>query len=133
MRSSTITVAGAVALVGLLLLGIVEWQYIQDGYRLAAGIEGGPWSSHDVQIPLWRKVVTWVILLVAATGISLSVMTHRSAVIVLGSAFGIRVVVGILDVREYGTMGSPTSLQAVALLLALFAGAVYWKKIGILR
>lgn len=46
---------------------------------------------------------------------------------------GAMVVVGVLDVRQYGTMGSPTSIKTVGLVLVLFAAAVYWKRLGSLR
>lgn len=110
-----------------------EWQYVQEGYSLKIGEVGGAFSEYVIQFPLWRSIAVYVVALAILVGVGLAMAGRRLAVVVLGVALFATVVIGAYDVDQYGTIGSPTSLKSVALLLLLLVTVRYMKKMGHLR
>ena len=96
------------------------WLYLQRGYSLGVGMPGKRAWILQIAFPTWRAaahVLLWVTAMIAAFAFVADLRWASSAA---WFAFGATVAVGIYDVVEYGTMGSPTSVWVVLLLL-LFA------------
>jgi hypothetical protein len=96
------------------------WFYLQRGYSLSVSMAGHPTSVYHIDFPAWRAAVH-VILCVAAMAAIVAYVTHRRwASTATWLTFAATLFVGIYDVVQYGTVGSPTSIWTVLLLL-LFA------------
>ena len=121
------------AFVALIVLARENWAYLQAGYHIRIGFEGGPLTEYDESFPLWRKLTGLALFVVVATGALLAIFVRPSAVLVLGVGMVGTLVLGLYDVWWYGTISSPTSLLGVAFVVAMFAVAVSAKQAGILR
>lgn len=113
---------GIAVVVGLFLgwLAWDGWFYLQRGYSLDVSIAGHPGSVFHINFPIWRAAVH-VLLWVAAVAAIVAYVTGRPrASTVAWLTLAATVAIGIYDVVQYGTIGSPTSIWTV-LLLALFA------------
>ena len=94
--------------------------YIQRGYSLGVALEGEPGSVYHGDFPRWRATVHVALWVAAMASIAAYVAGRQWASTIAWLTFAAVLIVGILDVGEYGTMGSPTSIWTVLLLL-LFA------------
>ena len=111
------------ALAAALLLTWCAWEgwlYLQRGYSLGVGMPGERASIFQIDFPAWRAAAHVLLWVAAMIAIFVYVAGLRWASSAAWLAFGATVAVGIYDVAQYGTMGSPTSAWVVLLLL-LFA------------
>jgi len=118
-RQLLIGTAVAVAL----FLGWLAWDgwfYLQSGYSLGVSMVGHPASVFHVDFPAWRAAVHVLLWVVAVAAIVAYVARSRWASTAAWLTFAATLLVGIYDVVKYGTIGSPTSIWTVLLLL-LFA------------
>jgi len=81
---------------------------------------GHPASVFHVDFPAWRAAVHVLLSVVAVAAIVAYVTRSRWASTAAWPIFAATLLVGIYDVVQYGTIGSPTSIWTVLLLL-LFA------------
>ena len=133
MRKWLALLLAALTTTGLLVVKVNEWRYVQEGYRLKIGEVGGPFSEYAIQFPLWRSLAVYGVALVILAGVGLAMAGRSLAAVVLGVALAATVAIGACDVSQYGTIGSPTSLTSVGLLLLLLMTVQYMKKAGLLR
>lgn len=118
----------AVALV-LTWLAWDGWFYLQHGYTLGVRLQGEPGSIFHIDFPAWRAAVH-VLLWLAAMGAIVAYIAGRSwAWAAAWLTFTATIVLGIYDVVQYGTMGSPTSIWTLLVLL-LFALLVRFRPLG---
>lgn len=111
------------ALAVALLLGWMAWDgwfYLQRGYWLGVSMDGGPSSAYHIEFPVWRSVAHLVFWGAATAAVVAYIARHRLAPALAWTAFAATLIVGMSDISQYGTMGSPTSGKTVLLLL-LFA------------
>ena len=104
-------------------LGWLAWDgliYLQRGYSLGVSVAGHPASVFHVDFPVWRAAVHVLLWLSAMTAILAYITGRRWASTAAWLTFGATLVTGIYDIVQYGTMGSPTSIWTVLMLL-LFA------------
>lgn len=96
------------------------WLYLQRGYSLSVSMTGHKASVFHIDFPMWRSAVHIFLWLLAMAAI-LAYLAGRSRASTLAwLAFAATSVIGIYDMMQFGTIGSPTSIWAVLLLL-LFA------------
>lgn len=106
-----------------LFLGWLAWDgwfYLQRGYSLGVSMAGHQSSVFQVNFPVWRAAVHVLLWIAAMTAIAAYATGRRWASIAAWLTFAATIVVGVSDVVQYGTIGSPTSIWTVLLLL-LFA------------
>lgn len=103
----------------LLGVGASQWAYLDRGYALSVAINGGAASSSHIGFPWSRKLVLLVLGVAAFGAVWLFASSHKLDRAMGWATFALGMLVALFDVREYGTMGSPTTLWAVLLLLAL--------------
>jgi hypothetical protein len=118
-RHVLIATAVAVALF-LGWLALDGWFYVLRGYSLGVSMAGHPASVSHIDFPPWRAAVHVLLWVAAMAAIIAYVTGLRWASIVAWLSFAATLLVGTYDVTQYGTMGSPTSIWTVLLLL-LFA------------
>jgi hypothetical protein len=95
------------------------WLYLQRGYSFRIGLAGEAGSVFHVDFPTWRTAVHAMLWAAAMAAVFLYVTGHRRASTVAWATFAAVVITGFDDVVQYGTMGSPTSMWTVELLLLL--------------
>jgi hypothetical protein len=124
---------GVLALLALVFVATETWLRLVAGYQLHIGFEGGPRTTYDIVFPFWRKLLEGVVLVVLAGGILLGMFGRSRAfsAIVVGIA-GVAAL-GLYDVWEYGTIGSPTSKWTGFLVAALLAAAMTGKWLRFLK
>lgn len=105
----------------ILLLGVgaSQWAYLDRGYTLGIAIDGGAASSSHIGFPWSRKLVLLTLGIAAFGALWLFASSHKLDRVAAWTTLALGMLVALLDVREYGTIGSPTTLWAVLLLLAL--------------
>lgn len=111
------------ALVVAISLGWFAWDgwfYIQRGYSLGVSISGHPAFEYHFNFPTWRAGIHVLLWVAAMVSIGAYVGEQSWASAATWFTFVAAFVVGIHDVVQYGTMGSPTSIWTL-LLLVLFA------------
>jgi hypothetical protein len=111
------------ALAVALFLGWLAWDgwlYLQRGYSLGISMAGHPSSVFHIDFPAWRAAVHLLLWVAAMAAIGAYITGRRWASIAAWLTFAATLLVGIYDVVQYGTMGSPSSIWTV-LLLSLFA------------
>ena len=118
-------------------LGADEARYLLHGYALTMTVEApfgrsGPTVSH-IGFPLWLGLVHGAIYLGIFVILALAALFRREAFFLSWATFLVAVTVGMLDVYQYGTIGSPTSLGTVLLVLLLASFTTYWRRTGLLR
>jgi hypothetical protein len=117
-RRIFIGTALAIALV-LTWLAWDGWFYLQRGYSLGVALADEPTSISHISFPSWRAAAH-VLLWLAAMGAIVAYVTHRSwTSIAAWLTLAATLAIGIDDVVEYGTMGSPTSIWTILLLTLL--------------
>lgn len=94
------------------------WSYLQRGYSLGVSMPGGPASVFHIDFPTWRAVVHIILSVAAMFAIAAYIISRRWASTAAWLSFAAALLVGIYDVVQYGTIGSPTSIWTVLLLLA---------------
>jgi hypothetical protein len=132
MKTWTVRFVAVVALVLLALLFRKNWSYLQAGYHMRVGFEGGPYTAVDKVFPLWRKLLGAAVFVVLALGILLGMFARSSAVSALGLSVAATLVIGAYDMWWYGTIRTPTSIWVVAFSAALFAAAIGAERAGLL-
>lgn len=103
-----------------LFLGWLAWEgwfYLQRGYSLGVSMTGHPASVFHIDFPVWRAAVHILLWIAAMAAIVAYVTSRRWASTAAWLAFAATLFVGIYDVVQYGTIGSPTSIWTVLLLL----------------
>lgn len=121
MRQFLIGIAVAVALF-LSWLGWDGWFYLQRGYSLRVSMSGHQASVFHIGLSAWRGVVH-ILLWLAAMAVIVAYITGRQgASTAAWLIFAAASLIGIYDIIQYGSIGSPTSIWTVLLLLlvALF-------------
>ena len=111
-----------VALIFAILLlgaGAAQWAYLDHGYTLGIAINGGPVSSSHIGFPWSRKLVLLALGVAAFGTLWLFASSRKRDRVVAWATLAFGLLVALFDIREYGTIGSPTTLWAVLLLLAL--------------
>ena len=104
------------------LLGWLAWDgwfYLQRGYSLGVSMAGHPASVLHIDFPEWRAAVHVLLSVGATAGIIAYVAGRRWASTAAWLTFAATLVGGIHDVVQYGTLGSPTSIWTVLLILLL--------------
>ena len=96
------------------------WFYLQRGYSLGVSMAGHPGSVFHVDFPVWRAALHVLLWLAAMVAIVAYVTGRRWASTAAWLTFATTLLVGVYDVVQYGTIGSPTSIWTLLLLL-LFA------------
>jgi hypothetical protein len=132
MKIWAVRVVAVLALALLVLLAHKNWSYLQAGYHMRVGFEGGPSTAVDGSFPLWRKLLGAAVFGVLALGILLGMFARSSAVLGLGLGMMCTLVLGAYDMWWYGTIRSPTSVWVVALSVALFVAAISAERAGLL-
>lgn len=115
-RSIIIGTAMAIAVL-LAWLAWDGWLYLQRGYSLQVGLAGEPGSTFHTDFPAWRAAVHVLLWLVAIAAIVAYVAGRTWASLAAWLTFATTLAAGIYDVVQYGTIGSPTSIWTVLLLL----------------
>jgi hypothetical protein len=133
MKTWALRAATAFAFVLLVLLARKNWMYLQAGYHIRVGFEGGPYTAVDGVFPLWRKLSSIAVSIVLTAGVLLGMFARPSAVLVAGLGMAGTLMLGAYDVWWYGTIRSPTSVRNVVFAIALFAAAVSAKRAGVLQ
>lgn len=105
------------------------WWYLQRGYSLGVSIAGQSSSVFHIDFPAWRAAVHILLWLGAMSAIAAYILDHRWATAAAWLTFAATLVVGLYDVVEYGTIGSPTSIWTVSLLL-FFALLTKFDRLG---
>jgi hypothetical protein len=123
----------AIAAVVLVVLAVDEASYLQRGYSLSLGFAGQPPSVVHIDFPTWLKVAHGVVGLVALSALTFLAMMRRTGVPLAWATFVAAIAVGIHDVVQYGTLGSPTSIKTILLFFVLSILATYWGRIGVLQ
>lgn len=110
------------ALAVALFLGWLAWDgwlYLQRGYSLGISMAGHPSSVFHIDFPAWRAAVHVLLWVAAMAAIGAYITGRRWASIAAWLTFAATLLVGIYDVVQYGTIGSPTSIWTALLLLLL--------------
>ena len=100
-------------------LGWDGWSYLQRGYSLGVSMAGRSASVFHIDFPAWRAAVHILLWVAAMSAVVIYIAGSRWASAAAWLAFAATLVVGIYDVAQYGTLGSPTSVWTVSLLLLL--------------
>jgi len=93
------------------------WFYLQRGYSLSVAMAGHPDSVFHIDFPTWRAAVHVLLWAAAMAAIVAYVTARRWAPTAAWLTFAATMAIGIYDVVQYGTMGSPSSIWTVLLLL----------------
>jgi hypothetical protein len=101
-------------------LALKGWFYIQRGYSLGVSMVGHSGSVFHIDFPLWRAAVHVLLWIAAMAAIGAYVAGRPWASRAAWLTFTVTVAVAVYDVVQYGTIGSPTSIWTLVLLL-LFA------------
>jgi hypothetical protein len=125
--------AGVLALVALAFVAREAWLHLEAGYQIQVGFEGGPYKTYDIVFPFWRKILGSASLAVIAAGILLWMSEHSHAFSILLAGSTSVAALGLYDVWQYGTMGTPTSLGTWLFVAASFAAAITGKRLGVLH
>ncbi|MDY6947724.1 MAG: hypothetical protein SXG53_18605 [Pseudomonadota bacterium] len=133
MKTWAVRSAAALAFVLLVFLSRKNWMYLQAGYHMRVGLEGGPYTAVDGVFPLWRKLLGAAAFTVLAAGVLLGMLARSSAVLAVGLGMAGTLVLGAYDMWWYGTIRSPTSVWNVLFAVALFAATVSAKRVGVLQ
>lgn len=112
-------VAALILAILLLGTGTSQWAYLDRGYTLGIAIDGGAATRSHVSFPWSRKLILLALGGAAFAALWLFASSHRLDRTAAWAAFAVGLLVALFDVREYGTLGSPTALWALLLLLAM--------------
>ncbi|WP_164488917.1 hypothetical protein [Sphingobium sp. LF-16] len=97
------------------------WDYLQRGYSVGVSLNGNAASTYHIDFPVWRQYLH-VLLWASAVGATFAYANrHRLAKMAALASLIATLLVGMLDVKEYGTLGSPTSVWTIGLMVALWA------------
>ena len=128
-RASTMIVA--VVLGSLFWIALIaQWKLLSRGYQLEIRIGDGPSSVTHISFPEWRRFVTLGLGMIATIGVALIAGQRSSSVQIMTLTLAAILVIGFLDVREYGVIGSPTSWKLVALAVSGLIAAVVLRRVG---
>jgi len=93
------------------------WFYLQRGYSLGVSMSGHPASVFHIDFPAWRAAVH-ILLWVGAMAVIVTYISGRQrASTAAWLIFAATSLIGVYDVVQYGSIGSPTSIWTVLLLL----------------
>ena len=95
------------------------WLYLQRGYSLGVATAGELASVFHIDFPVWRAAIHVLLWIAAMAAIAAYAAGRRWASAAAWMAFAATLVIGIYDVIQYGTMGSPTSIWTILLLLLI--------------
>lgn len=112
----------AAALAGAVLLTWLAWDgwfQLQRGYTLRVRMAGEAGSIFRTDFPPWRTAVHVLLWVAAMASTGAYVAGRRWASTAAWLTFAATMIIGIYDVVQYGTTGSPTSIWTVLLLLLL--------------
>lgn len=112
-------VAAVILAILLLAAGTSQWVYLDRGYTLGIVIDGGAATSSHVNFPWGRKLVLLPLGVFAFATLWLFASSHPLDRTAAWAMLAVGLLVALSDVREYGTLGSPTTLWALLLLLAM--------------
>jgi hypothetical protein len=87
---------------------------------------------HDA-FPAWLKLAHAATALGAVGSLVLCMMPRPAAVPVAWAVFFLATGVGTYDVRQYGTIGTPMSLEFYMLILSIALFVTYLNRKGLLR
>jgi hypothetical protein len=124
-----LTVMGAV----YLWLTALELSYLARGYTLQFDFGFGRPQTTHISFPPWRSVAALAGAGCIALAAILRIADKKGAVWVAWTALGGVAMTGCYDVYKYGTIGSPTSLKSLALLLGIALLVTYWRRFGFSR
>ena len=133
--SSRVLLSSAAILVaacGLFLLG-QEWVYLGRGYSLRVSLGGDPGQLYEVVFPVWRRLFMLLVatLFIAASGM-LTARRKMAVPFLLLTLLAI-LGIGVVDVYEYGFIGSPTSWKSLTVVALAAGAAVHAKRLGLLQ
>jgi hypothetical protein len=103
---------------------VSQWNLLERGYALHVQIGDGPATDAQISYAEWRKYATLATGALLAIGLILLGAQHSYAAGVLAAGLFAILSIGIMDAREYGFIGSPTSLKLV--MLGSLAPLVAW-------
>jgi len=110
--------AGFLALL-IALIAISDWAYLSRGYSIAVGIDGGQPKTFHIDFPSVRRVVHVLLWGAALVATYLFATGYKYARFVSWSVFVAGLMIGLWDIILYGSMGTPTSMVGVLLLLLI--------------
>src|SRR3954451_22036273 len=108
------------AVAAAVLLGWLAWDgwvYLQRGYSLDVSTAGRPGKVFHIDFPAWRAAVHILLWGAAMLALVAFVTGRRWAPTAAWLTFAATLVVGLYDVVQYGTIGAPTSIWTVLILL----------------
>jgi len=110
---------GAALCVAVLLTWLAwdGWLYLQSGYSLSVGMAGETGSIFHIDFPAWRTVIHVLIWVAGLASIAAYIAGIRWASTLAWLTLAVALAIGLSDVSQYGTMGSPTSIWTILLLL----------------
>ena len=94
-----------------------SWLSLDHGYSIGVDVAGRSQSIYQVEFPTWRKTAHLLLSVAILITLALYVVGRDWARAAAWSAFGAASLIGLLDVAQYGTLGSPTSIWTVLVLL----------------
>src|SRR5262249_17228701 len=117
----------------LVVLGLNEADYLERGYDFSGSFAGRTPRVVHIDFPTWLKAAHGLIGLAAFSTLTFLALMRRAAVPFAWVTLLVAMVVGIYDVYQYGTLGSPTSIKTVSLVLLLSMLATHWRRTGALQ
>lgn len=130
MNRLTLIVAAIAIALAISWLSIEEWPLLRKGYSLSASLNGENGAASHVDFPLWRQCAHVLLWLAALVGVFTYIIGHRWAVRTAVSVLAGTLLIGMLDVNEYGTLGAPLSIWTI-LLLGLLAVLAKFKTFAV--
>ena len=113
-----VVIAGFLVLL-IALIAISDWAYLSRGYSIAVGIEGRQPKTFHIDFPSVRRVVHVLLWGAALVATYLFATGYKHARFVSWSVFVAGLMIGLWDIILYGSMGTPTSMVGVLLLLLI--------------
>jgi hypothetical protein len=127
VQSSTLAARILIVALGAtwLYLAWGVWNYLQVGYSLRVGLQGGPASVSRIVFPVERQVVAIALALAVVAACGAAASGHRFGsrllLVVLVSATAI----GLWDADTYGIVMTPTKISSLAVLAAAYIASRY--------
>ena len=110
----------AIALIFGIALSALNFQtdlYLQRGYSLVVTLSGQPAAISRFEFPVWRIGLHLLLWIAALVALALIAAERRAGAALAWFVFCASLAVAGHDVWRYGTLGSPSSIWALLLLL----------------
>jgi hypothetical protein len=129
MRRKAVAVCLSFVLaVVLVVLGAAQAAHLQRGYSISISMGDNPDTVYHDPFPLWVKAGHAVTALAAMTSLVFFSMLRPVSIVAAWAAFASATAVGIYDIYEYGTIGTPTSGSYYLLVFVIAAVVTFWTR-----